>query len=171
MDASEIHPRRTNAKEVLISQQGDIFIIPTADGTTKLSGRDHAFREPTLRREQTVRSEDLSGQTQGESGESQPSEPTDDAEARSDFWSIQGDFICRHHVEPRVQLYLPKEETFPIPLKHIDVTRSAHSGLDVMQEKRVDDCWNVDSNSSLTDSWSVDRYTSHVIFLMNIARI
>ena len=27
---------------------------------------------------------------------------TDDAEARADFWSIQSDFIYRHHNEPRV---------------------------------------------------------------------
>ena len=46
--------------------------------------------------------------------ESQPTESTDDAEARADFWSIQGDFIYRHHNEPRVQLHVPKEETFPI---------------------------------------------------------
>ena len=65
---------------------------------------------------------------------SQPAESTDDAEARADFWSIQGDFICRHHVEPRVQLYVPKEETFPIPLKYIDVTRTTHTNLDVLQE-------------------------------------
>ena len=55
--------------------------------------------------------------------ESQPTDTSDDAEALTDFWSIQGDFICRHHNEPRVQLYVPKEETFPIPLKCIDVTR------------------------------------------------
>ena len=63
--------------------------------------------------EQTVRSEDLIGELQGESEEPQPTEPSDDAEARKDFWSIQGDFIYRHHTEPRVQLFVPKEETFP----------------------------------------------------------
>ena len=78
---------------------------------------------------------------------------TDDAEGRADFRSIQGDFIYRHHNEPRIQLYAPKEETFPIPLKYIDVTRSAHTDLDVLQEKRIDDYWNVDSNRSLSDSW------------------
>ena len=31
-------------------------------------------------------------------------ETKDDAEARNDFWSIDRDFIYRHHVEPRVQL-------------------------------------------------------------------
>ena len=34
--------------------------------TAKLSRRDHEFREPTQRREPSVRSEDLSGELQGE---------------------------------------------------------------------------------------------------------
>ena len=121
---------------------------------------DYEFREPTPRREPTVRSEDLSGQVQGESRESQPAEPTDDAEARADFWSIHGDFICRHHNEPRVQLYVPKEETFPTPLKYIDVPRSTHTDLDVLQEKRIDDYWNVDSGTHLSNSWKgLEKFT------------
>ena len=144
--------RRINAKEVLIRQKDDEFIFPFADGTAKFSGRDYDFREPTPRREPTVRGGDFSEELQGEPGESQPIESTDDAEARADFWSIQGDFIYRHHNEPRIQLYAPKEETFPIPLKYIDVTRSAHTDLDVLQEKRIDDYWNVDSIRSLSDS-------------------
>ena len=119
----------------MISEKGDEFIFPVADGTARLSGRDYEFRPLTPRREQTVRSEDFSGELQGESGESQPTESTDDAEARADFWLIHGDFLYRHHNEPRVQLYVSKEETFPIPLKYIDVTRSTHTGLDVTQEK------------------------------------
>ena len=111
------------------------------------------FREPTRRREQPVGSEDLSGELQGESGESQPAEPTDDAEARADFWAILGDFIYRHHIGPRVQLYVPKEETFPIPPKYVFVTRLTHTDLDVLQEKRIDDYWNVDSNRHLSESW------------------
>ena len=76
-------------------------------------GRDLEFREPTPRREPTVRSEDFSRELQGEPGVSQPSETTDDAEARADFWSIQGDFICRHHNEPRVQLYVAEGRSLP----------------------------------------------------------
>ena len=116
------------------------------DGTAKLSGRDFEFREPTLRWEQVVGSEDLSGELQGQPEEPPPAEPTDDAEARGDSWSIQGDFICRHLNEPRVQLYVPKEVTFAIPLKYIDVTESTHTDLDVLQEKKIDDRWNVDSS-------------------------
>ena len=118
-------------------------------GTAKLSGRDYELRVPTLRREPTVRSEDLSGELQGNTEESRPADPTDDAEARNDFWSIQGDFIHHHHNEPRVQLYVPKDETFPILLKYIDVTRSTHTDLDVLQGKKIDCCWNIDSTKLL----------------------
>ena len=153
MDASEIYPRRINAKEGLIPQKGEEFKFPIADGTAKVSGRDCEFREPTPRREPTARRENLSGECHGDREESQPTEMRDDAEARADFWSISGDFICRHHNEPRVQLHVPKEETFSTPLKYIDVTRSTHTDLDVMQEKRIDDYWNVDLNRSLSDLW------------------
>ena len=117
MDASEIHPRRIDAKEVLTPQKGNVLYSKKTDGTAKLSGRDHEFREPTLRVEQPLGSEDLSGELQGEPEGIQPTETKNDAEATRDFWSIQGDFSYRHHNEPRVQLHVPKEETFPIPLK------------------------------------------------------
>ena len=39
---------------------------------------------------------------------------------------------------------MPNEETFPIPVKDIDVTRTTHADLDVMQEKTIDDYCNVD---------------------------
>ena len=58
-----------------------------------------------------------------------------DGEAWNDFWSISGNFVYRHHVEPRVKLYVPREASFPIPLKYIDVTRTTSSSLDVMLEK------------------------------------
>ena len=56
---------------------------------------------------------------------------------QNDFWSVQGDFIYRHHVEPRVQFFVPKEESFLIPLKYIDVIRSTHTDLDVAQENEL----------------------------------
>ena len=43
-----------------------------------------------------------------------------------DFWSMSRNFIYRHHVEPRVKLYSPRGESFPIPLKYIDATRTTH---------------------------------------------
>ena len=56
------------------------------------------------------------------------------------LWSIQGDVIYRHHTEPRVQLHVQKEERFRIPLKYTAVT-----DLHVLQEKKLDYNWNVDS--------------------------
>ena len=59
----------------------------------------------------------------------------DDEEAKSDFGTITGEFIHRRHVVLRVKLYVPKEESFPIPLKYIDVARTTYTSLDVMLEK------------------------------------
>ena len=41
----------------------------------------------------------------------------DAGEATNDFWSMSGSFIYRHHVEPRVKLHTPREESFSTPLK------------------------------------------------------
>ena len=91
--------------------KNDESIFLAVDGTTKFSWRKYKFREPTLRREPTVRSEHLSGDIEGKSGVSQPAQPTDDAEVLVDLGSIQSDFIYRHHNKPRFQLlYAPKEE-------------------------------------------------------------
>ena len=79
----------------------------------------------------------------------------DDAEAKYDFWSITGDSIYRHHVGPRVKLYMPKEESFPIPMKYIDVTRTTHTSLDVLLERQIDDYWNVDGERIIR---CVDRH-------------
>ena len=94
----------------------------------------------------------------GESEGSPPSPPQDSlpvaGEAMNDFWSMSGSFIYRHHVEPRVKLYSPREESFPIPLKYIDVSRTTHTNLDVKQEKRIDDYWNIDGSRDLSDPWT-----------------
>ena len=102
---------------------------------------------------------------QGEShldflGESEGSLPPphdsfpDAGEAINDFWSMSGNFIYRHHVEPTVKLYSPSEESFPIPLKCIDVSRTTHTNLDVKQAKRIDDYWNIDGSRDLSDPWT-----------------
>ena len=67
---------------------------------------------------------------------------------------MSGNFIYRHLVEPRVKLYSPREESFPVPLKYIDVSRTTHTNLDVKQEKRIDDYWNIDGSRNLSDPWT-----------------
>ena len=67
---------------------------------------------------------------------------------------MSGNFLYHHHVEPRVKLFSPREESFPIPLKYIDVSRTTHTILDVKQEKRIDDYWNIDGSRDLSDYWT-----------------
>ena len=55
LDTSESRAPRLKAKEVLTSKKGEIFILPIADGTAKLFGRDHDIRESTPKRDQLVR--------------------------------------------------------------------------------------------------------------------
>ena len=49
---------------------------------------------------------------------------------------------------------MPKEESFPTPLKYIDVTRTTHTSLDVLLEKQIEDYWNVDGEKELSDAWT-----------------
>ena len=58
--------------------------------------------------------------------------------------SQENSFIHRHHVVPRVKLYVPQEETFPIPTKYIDV----------LMEKHIEDYWYVDGARELSDAWT-----------------
>ena len=54
-------------------------------------------------------------------GGPQPTESQDDLSPGKTFGRSK---VTCHHNEPRVQLHVPKEETFPVPLKYIDVTRA-----------------------------------------------
>ena len=88
---------------------------------------------------------------------------------------MAGNFIYRHHVEPRVKLFSPREESFPIPLKYIDVSRTTHTNLDVKQEKRIDDYWNVDGSRDLSDPldrfhsiYFIGRKTSRRIYVVRV---
>ena len=72
---------------------------------------------------------------------------------------ISGPFqaiFYHHHVEPSVKLYVPREASFIIPLKYIDVTRATSTSLDVMMEKNIDYYLNVDWRSRIVRY--VDRF-------------
>ena len=75
-------------------------------------------------------------------------------EAINDFRSMSGNFMYRHHVEPRVKLYSPREESFTIPLKYIDVSRTTRTNLDVKQERRIDDYRNINGSRDLSGPWT-----------------
>ena len=57
-------------------------------------------------------------------------------------------------MEHTVKLYMPKEESFPTPLKYIDVTRTTETSLDVLLETHIEDYWNVDEDRELSDAWT-----------------
>ena len=103
MDPSEIYPRRVNGKEALTPQRREQFIFPVEkDGTAKLLGRHHEFRETARRLDKP-----LGVKFSVKNFKANRRNKKNDGEARNDFWSIQGDFMFRHHIELRVQLYVP----------------------------------------------------------------
>ena len=90
MDASEIHAKRLNAKEVLTPMKDDIFLFPVADGTIKIPGGDPRLRTSTLIRDRPERGEEqevLRGESDGLSSPTplQDDSTRDDAEAKNDF--------------------------------------------------------------------------------------
>ena len=156
MDASEIYSKRLNAKRCDISQTRRIYLsnrrwtnqnLWTKSGTENIhldTGRDQFKERVTF---------DFLGESEGSFPQTHDSFPVA-GEAMHDFWSMSGSFIYLHHVEPRVKLYSPREESFPIPLKYIDVSRTTHTNLDVKQEQRIDDYWNIDGSRDLSDPWT-----------------
>ena len=146
---------KTQCERGDISQTRRIY-FPIAGGRIKTHGVDQELRTSTLARHRPIRGEghvDFLGESEGSLPQLHDSLP-DAGEAIHDFWSVSGSFVYRHHVEPRVKLYSPREESFPIPLKYIDVTRTTHTNLDVKQEKRIDDYWNIDGSRNLSDPWT-----------------
>ena len=57
-DASEIHSKRLNAKEVIFPKENGKFIFPVADGRIKFFGGDQELRTFTLIRDHPIRGED-----------------------------------------------------------------------------------------------------------------
>ena len=156
MDASETYSKRLNAKEVIFTKENAKLFFQDADGRIKLLGGDQELRTPTSIRDRPIRGEshvDFLGESEGSLPPPHDSFP-DAEKAINDFWSMSGNFIYRHHVEPRVKLYSSREESFPIPLKYIDVSRTTHTNMDVKQERRIDDYWNIDGSRDLSDYWT-----------------
>ena len=151
-DTSEIHAWRLNAREVLLTKNGVFFVFPTAEGNATLFGKDQVLQTSQFRINLDEEHNDV---LRGESDGSQPLDTlTDDCEALNDFWTIAGNYIYRHQVEPRVELNVPNVESFPIPLESIDVVRRTNTTLDVLLESRIDDYWNIDGGWALSEPWT-----------------
>ena len=47
-----------------------------------------------------------------------------------------------------------KKEHSQHPLRYIDVIRRTQAALDVLQESRMDDNWNIDGDGNLSEPWT-----------------
>ena len=55
---------------------------------------------------------------------------------------------------------MPREESFAIPLKMLDVTTNTDTSLDVLWEKLIEDYSNVAGDRELSDAWTgLARFT------------
>ena len=153
---------------VIFPKEKGEFIFLIADGRIKPFGGDQDLRTSTSIRQRPIQGEshlEFFGQSEGSLPPLHDSFP-DAGEAINDFWSMSGNFIYRHHVEPRVKLYSSREESFPIPLKYIVVSRTTHTNFDVKQEKRIDDYWNIDGSRDLSGPWT--GFTQFILLEENL---
>ena len=154
-------PRRLNAKEVLTPQRSGNFIFPVADETVTNLWERRASENTHLNpgasgTSRSTRNSSRIIQIKWYSS-SNPFKTTQRGMTRKQKMtsgqSQENSFIVITLI-PRVKLYVPKEETFPIPLKYIDVTRTTHTSQDVLLEKHIEDYWNVDGERKLSDAWT-----------------
>ena len=109
---------KTQCQRCDISQSKKFYSFQSQMDEIKTLGGDQELRTSTLVRPRPIQGEsniDFLGESEGSLPQPQDSFP-DAVEAINDFWSMSGNFIYRHHVEPRVKLYSPREESFPVPL-------------------------------------------------------
>ena len=109
MVASEIYSKRLKCERGDISQTKRIFSNRrwTNQNTWRRSGTENRHRP--IQGESNI---DFLGESEGSLPQPQGSFP-DAGEAISDFWSMSGSFIYRHHVEPRVKHYSPERGIIP----------------------------------------------------------
>ena len=144
---------RMPLKQLMIS---DLCQETSYAAESKLPEKIRHWEHPPLIRPRPNRREghiDFHGESEGSFPQPYDSHPVA-GEAMHDFWSMSGGFIYRHHVDLRVKLYSSRKESFLVPLKYINVSRTTHTNLDVKQEKRIDDYWNIDGSRDLSDPWT-----------------
>ena len=145
---------------MIFPKQGE-FIFPVADGRIETLGGDQELRTSTLVRHRPIRGEsniDFLGESEGSLPQPQDSFP-DAGEAINDFWSMSGSFKNRHHVEPRVKLYSPREESFHIPLTYIDVSVKSTSPNTENWLRKLCNCSKNNNDTNYINNKYTNTYT------------
>ena len=104
-DASEIYSKRLTAKEVVFPKQGEFHFSNrrwTNQNSRRRSGIEN-IHVGTASTNSRRKSRSFLWEWEGSLPPPHDSFPDAD-EAINDFWSMSGNFIYRHHVEPRVKL-------------------------------------------------------------------
>ena len=145
--------RAQKCKGSVKPQRSGSFVLTVADGIVKISGDQRRWISLTRDRPERGEKQEI---LQGKPDELDSPTKLQDESTRDDEEAVMtsGEFIYRHHVILRVKLYVPREETFPLPVKYVDVTRTTYTSLDVMVEKNIADYWNVDEDRELSDAWT-----------------
>ena len=145
-DASEHHARRLNAKDVVTPQRSGNFTFPVADGTVKIFGGGQHLRTST--------NPGSSGTTRTTRHSSRKIRWITFSSSTSrrfnpgwwGSWKWLLDDHRRIHISSSRctkshDLHVPKEESFPVPLKYIDVTRENYRrSLERGWRKRIIRC-------------------------------
>ena len=150
MDASEIHAKRLNGKEVILPETCEKLQMPSRSWNGTNLWRRSGTENINLDTESTC-SRRMSSKT---------------------YWVNQKGLHYPRIFKTRIRMPMkhemisgpsretsfsaitlnqgsnsntPREESFPYSTEiRIDVTRVTHTSLDVMQESRIDDYWNID---------------------------
>ena len=153
MDASDTYHQRKKAKEVLISHKDDEFVFPIRRWNSKVVRKRLRILGTHSKAGTTCKGVKISVEkfkANRKSLNQQNPQMTLKLVLTFGRSNVTSSIVITLNHEYNSMCRRKKHSLF---LKYIDVTRSAHTDLDVMQEKKMDDYWNVDSCKHLSDSW------------------
>ena len=68
-------------------------------------------------------------------------------------WSMSGEFVYRHHEQPRLKFYNPDHESLQIPLKYVDVMRQIQTSINKVSEHIIKDLGTEAKGVTLSEDW------------------
>ena len=151
---SEVNIKRFKAAEVHIVKEGDDYRFPLIEYDMKQPGNTPPYIRPKTNRPlaraiipraerelaQTVRDEDATGLAGARAEDDLPN-PDAESQGVHGFWTMTKECVIRHHHRPRMSMNIPPSDSFPLPLKYIDVTRAAETDMEELALRRISDIW------------------------------